>query len=59
MQHGKVIAYASRQLKTHEVSYTTQDLELGDVVCALKISRHCLYGMKCTIFTDHKASNIS
>nr|GEW82974.1 putative reverse transcriptase domain-containing protein [Tanacetum cinerariifolium] len=29
MQHGKVIAYASRQLKTHENNYTTHDLKLG------------------------------
>nr|GEU64613.1 hypothetical protein [Tanacetum cinerariifolium] len=28
MQGGKVIAYASRQLKTHEKNYTTHDLEL-------------------------------
>ncbi|KAD5507977.1 hypothetical protein E3N88_15680 [Mikania micrantha] len=28
MQHGKVIAYASRQLKIHEKNYTTHDLEL-------------------------------
>nr|GEX42466.1 reverse transcriptase domain-containing protein [Tanacetum cinerariifolium] len=28
MQRGKVIAYASRQLKTHENNYTTHDLEL-------------------------------
>ena len=40
MQRGKVIAYASRQLKTHEVNYTTHDLELGAVVFALKIWRH-------------------
>ncbi|GJZ68907.1 hypothetical protein Tco_0632457 [Tanacetum coccineum] len=31
MQKGKVIAYASRQLKIHENNYTTQDLELGAV----------------------------
>ncbi|GKB24030.1 putative reverse transcriptase domain-containing protein [Tanacetum coccineum] len=37
MQKGKVIAYASRQLKTHEKNYTTHDLELGAVVFALKI----------------------
>ncbi|GKC79320.1 putative reverse transcriptase domain-containing protein [Tanacetum coccineum] len=37
MQRGKVIAYASRQLKIHEKNYTTHDLELGTVVFALKI----------------------
>ncbi|GJU40354.1 putative reverse transcriptase domain-containing protein [Tanacetum coccineum] len=37
MQRGKVIAYASRQLKIHEKNYTTNDLELGAVVFALKI----------------------
>ncbi|GJW19849.1 putative reverse transcriptase domain-containing protein [Tanacetum coccineum] len=31
MQRGKVIAYASRQLKIHEKNYTTRDLELGAV----------------------------
>ncbi|GJX63779.1 putative reverse transcriptase domain-containing protein [Tanacetum coccineum] len=31
MQRGKVIAYASRQLKTHEKIYTTNNLELGAV----------------------------
>ncbi|GKB57093.1 putative reverse transcriptase domain-containing protein [Tanacetum coccineum] len=29
MQRGKVIAYASRQLKIHMKNYTTHDLELG------------------------------
>ncbi|GJR93640.1 putative reverse transcriptase domain-containing protein [Tanacetum coccineum] len=43
MQRGKVIAYASRQLKTHEKNYTTHDLELGAVVFALKTWRHYLY----------------
>ncbi|GJX85146.1 retrotransposon protein, putative, ty3-gypsy subclass [Tanacetum coccineum] len=37
MQHGKVIAYASRQLKPYEVNYPTHDLELAAVVFALKI----------------------
>lgn len=55
MQNDKVIAYASRQLKTHEENYTTQDLELGSVVFALRIWRHYLYGTKCTVFTDHKS----
>ncbi|GKA64887.1 putative reverse transcriptase domain-containing protein [Tanacetum coccineum] len=54
MQKEKFIAYASRQLKPHEENYTTHDLELGAVVFALKIWRHCLYGTKCTVFSDHK-----
>ncbi|GKD06174.1 putative reverse transcriptase domain-containing protein, partial [Tanacetum coccineum] len=29
IQREKVIAYASRQLETHEENYTTHDLELG------------------------------
>ncbi|GJX20317.1 retrotransposon protein, putative, ty3-gypsy subclass [Tanacetum coccineum] len=40
MQHGKVIAYASRQLKPYEVNYPTHNLELAAVVFALKIWRH-------------------
>ncbi|GJR08097.1 putative nucleotidyltransferase, ribonuclease H [Tanacetum coccineum] len=55
MQHGKVIAYASRQLKPYEVNYPTHDLELAAVVFALKIWRHYLYGEACDIFTDHKS----
>ena len=44
MQHGKVIAYASRQLKTHEVNYPVHNLELVAVVFVLRIRRHYLYG---------------
>ncbi|GJW06784.1 putative reverse transcriptase domain-containing protein [Tanacetum coccineum] len=55
MQRGKVIAYASRQLKIHEKNYTTHDLELGAVVFALKIWRHYLHGTKSVIYTDHKS----
>ena len=36
MQNRKVIAYAARKLKTHEVNYHTHDLELVAVVFALK-----------------------
>ncbi|XP_052485202.1 uncharacterized protein LOC128040479 [Gossypium raimondii] len=32
MQVGKVVAYASRQLKTHEANYPTHNLELTAVV---------------------------
>ena len=55
MQEGKVVAYASRQLKPHEKNYPTDDLELATIVFALKILRHYLYGEKCFIYTDHKS----
>ncbi|GJY55074.1 putative reverse transcriptase domain-containing protein [Tanacetum coccineum] len=55
MQRGKVIAYASRQLKIHEKNYTTPDLELGAVVFALKIWRHYLYGTKSNEVMDELA----
>ena len=55
MQRGRVIAYASRQLKKHEEDYPTHDLELAAVVFALKLWRHYLYGVKIKIFTDHKS----
>ncbi|WMV30377.1 hypothetical protein MTR67_023762, partial [Solanum verrucosum] len=55
MQNGKVIAYASRQLKVHEKNYPTHDLELAAVVFALKIWRHYLYGVHVDVFTDHKS----
>ena len=55
MQRGRVVAYASRQLKTHERNYPIHDLELAAVVFALKLWRHYLYGEPCEIFTDHQS----
>jgi ribonuclease HI len=55
MQEGRVVAYASRQLRSHEQNYPTHDLELAAVVHALKIWRHYLIGNKCEIYTDHKS----
>ncbi|XLU29618.1 hypothetical protein S245_065684, partial [Arachis hypogaea] len=55
MQHHKVVAYASRQLRPHERNYPTHDLELAAVVFALKIWRHYLYGVKFQVFSDHKS----
>ncbi|KAA3465767.1 reverse transcriptase [Gossypium australe] len=46
MQDRKVVAYAYRQLRPHELNYPTHDLELAAVVFALKIWRHYLYGEK-------------
>nr|GEY26590.1 hypothetical protein [Tanacetum cinerariifolium] len=58
MQKEKAITYASRQLKIHEKNYTTHDLELGDVVFALKMWRHYLYGMKSLCSLIIRACNI-
>ncbi|KAG8501050.1 hypothetical protein CXB51_003158 [Gossypium anomalum] len=55
MQEGRVVAYASRQLKPHEKNYPTHDLELAAIVFALKIWRHYLFGEKCHVFSDHKS----
>jgi hypothetical protein len=55
MQDGHVVAYASRQLRKHEVNYPTHDLELAVVVHALKIWRHYLMGKRCELYTDHKS----
>ena len=55
MQQGKVVAYASRQLRPHEENYPTHDLELAALVFALKIWRHHLYGAKFEVFSDHKS----
>ena len=55
MQDRNVVAYASRQLRTHEKNYPTHDLELAVIVFALKLWRHYLYGGKFEIFSDHKS----
>jgi hypothetical protein len=59
MQEGRVIAYASRALRPHELNYPTHDLELAAVVHALKIWRHYLMGNHCNIFTETRVSNTS
>jgi hypothetical protein len=55
MQDGRVVAYASRQLRKHEVNYLTHDLELVTVVHALKIWTHYLMRKRCELYTDHKS----
>jgi hypothetical protein len=55
MQDGCVVAYASRQLRNHEVNYLTHDLQLAAVVHALSILRHYLMGKRCELYTDHKS----
>src|SRR4051812_42590913 len=55
MQERKVIAYGSRQLRTHEDKYPTHDLELAAVIYALKMWRHYLLGNRCEVYTDHQS----
>ncbi|WMV46524.1 hypothetical protein MTR67_039909 [Solanum verrucosum] len=55
MQNDKVIAYVSRQLKINEKNYPTHDLELADVVFALKVWHHYMYGVHVYVLTDHKS----
>ncbi|KAG8496899.1 hypothetical protein CXB51_008077 [Gossypium anomalum] len=55
MQEGRVLAYASRQLKPHEKNYPTHDLELAAIVFALKIWQHYLFGERCHVYSDQKS----
>jgi len=55
MQEGKVIAYASRQLRRHEENYPTHDLEMAAVVFPLKTRRSYLYGKTIHMFTNNQS----
>ena len=55
MQRGRVISFASRQLKPHERNYPTHDLELAAVIFTLKVWKHYLLRERVEIFTDHKS----
>jgi hypothetical protein len=54
MQDGHMVAYASRQLRKHEVNYPTHDLELAIVVHALKIWMYYLMEKRYELYMDHK-----
>jgi hypothetical protein len=41
-------------LRKHEELYPTHDLELVDVVHALKIWRHYIIGKRCEVYSYHK-----
>jgi hypothetical protein len=57
MQDGHAVAYASWQLRKHEVNYLTHDLMSAAVVHTLKIWRHYLMGKRCELYMDHKIFN--
>ena len=49
------MAYGSRQLKYHEQSYPTHDMDSAAIVFALKIWCHYLYGEQFKVISDHKS----
>jgi hypothetical protein len=53
MQDGRVIAYISRKLRRHEENYATHDLELFEIVYALRVWRHYHIGQNFELKTDH------
>ena len=55
MQSGRVVAYASQQLKNHKKNYPTHDIELAAIVFALNIWFHYLYGEEFEVYLDHKS----
>lgn len=44
-----------KELRRHELNYSTHDLELAAIVFVLKKRRHYLYGAQFEIFTDHNS----
>ncbi|KAH0689476.1 hypothetical protein KY289_016834 [Solanum tuberosum] len=59
MENGKVIAFASRQLKVHEKNYPTHNLELAAVVFTLKIWRHYLLSMGSTTHVEEEKRELA
>ena len=57
MQFERVVAYGSLQLKNHEQSYPTQDMELAAIVFTLKIWHHYLYDEQFEVFPNYKSLN--
>ena len=47
------MTYGSRQLKNHNQSYPTLDIELAAIVFALNIWHHYLYSEQFEVFSDH------
>jgi hypothetical protein len=55
MKDGHVVAYASWQLRKHEMHYPTHDLVFAAVVHALNIWMCYLMGKRCELYMDHKS----
>jgi hypothetical protein len=52
-QNGFVVCYESRKLKEHERQYATHDLDLEDIVHALRKWRHYLMWKRFELRIDH------
>ena len=50
-----MVVYVFRQLKVHQRTYPSHDLELAVVVSASKLWRHYLYSVHVDVYTDHKS----
>ena len=55
MQFGRVVAYSSRKLKSHEQSYPTHDMDLATIVFSLKAWHHYLYDEWFEVFSNHNS----
>ena len=55
LQSGRVVACDFRQLKNHEQSHPTHDMELAAIVFSLKIWCHYLYSEQFEVFSYHKS----
>jgi len=51
MKNWYVKCYESRNIKEHEINYSTHDLELKSIVHALKMWRHYFIDKKCNLKT--------
>lgn len=58
MQHGKVVAYASWQLKEYEQNYPTYEVELVVVVFALKLWSIICMARHAKFFINHKSFEV-
>nr|GEX46553.1 putative reverse transcriptase domain-containing protein [Tanacetum cinerariifolium] len=54
---GKLIAYASRQLKIHEKNYTTPDLELGEVSLVGGVRTLIMDDAYASRYSEHPGAN--
>lgn len=55
LQHGRVVAYSFRQLKSHKQNHPIHDLKLTTVIFILKIWWHYLFSETFKIYIDRKS----